>query len=78
MISHSGIKLSLFPKLKTGTFIRRLNRFAMECSIDGKVTTAHLPNPGRPWELLFPNAITARGRKHIAELTELFRKGVHC
>ena len=54
MISHPDTKLSLFPKLKTGTFIRRLNRFAIECSIDGKVTTAHLPNPGRLWELLFP------------------------
>ena len=35
-------------------FVRRLNRFVVECAIDGLVIQAHLPNPGRMWELLFP------------------------
>jgi len=33
-------------------FIRRLNRFLVECDYNGKIVTAHLPNPGRLWELL--------------------------
>lgn len=40
-------------KLIEGIFLRRLNRFVVECSIDGKKEFAHLPNPGRLWELLF-------------------------
>lgn len=46
--------LILFPKTIQAVFIKRLNRFAIECSIDGRRTIAHLPNPGRLWELLFP------------------------
>jgi sugar fermentation stimulation protein A len=48
--------LTLFPKLQEGIYIRRANRFAIECSINGKELTAHLPNPGRLWELLFPGS----------------------
>ncbi|MCD6152775.1 MAG: DNA/RNA nuclease SfsA [Syntrophobacterales bacterium] len=48
--------LTLFPKLKTGIYIRRVNRFVIECSIDGKELMVHLPNPGRLWELLFPGS----------------------
>ncbi|MEJ5306248.1 MAG: DNA/RNA nuclease SfsA [Ignavibacteria bacterium] len=40
-------------KLIEGIFIRRLNRFVVECLIEGKKQLAHLPNPGRLWELLF-------------------------
>lgn len=36
-----------------GTFIRRVNRFVVECFINNKKQFAHLPNPGRLWELLF-------------------------
>lgn len=40
-------------KLIKGIFLRRLNRFVVECFIDNKKQLAHLPNPGRLWELLF-------------------------
>ncbi|MDD5169536.1 MAG: DNA/RNA nuclease SfsA [Syntrophales bacterium] len=30
------------------------NRFVIECDLDGEVVIAHLPNPGRLWELLLP------------------------
>ena len=35
-------------------FLRRPNRFVVECAIEGQPVTAHLPNPGRLWELLLP------------------------
>lgn len=38
-------------------FIRRLNRFVVECILEGKTIKAHLPNPGRLWELLLPGRI---------------------
>ena len=47
----------LFPEVKQGRFIRRLNRFIVECSLDGEIVRAHLPNPGRLWELLLPGKI---------------------
>jgi sugar fermentation stimulation protein A len=47
-------RLTLFPQTTKASFIRRLNRFAIECAIDGTIMPVHLPNPGRLWELLFP------------------------
>lgn len=35
-------------------FVKRLNRFVIECLINGKKIRAYLPNPGRLWELLLP------------------------
>lgn len=35
-------------------FIRRINRFEVECLVDGKISQAYLPNPGRLWEILLP------------------------
>lgn len=35
-------------------FVRRVNRFVVECVIGAARTQAYLPNPGRMWELLFP------------------------
>ncbi|MBN2625407.1 MAG: DNA/RNA nuclease SfsA [Spirochaetales bacterium] len=36
-------------------FLRRLNRFVVECRLEtGETVRAHLPNPGRLWELLYP------------------------
>ncbi|MCX7822188.1 MAG: DNA/RNA nuclease SfsA [Syntrophobacterales bacterium] len=35
-------------------FIRRNNRFEVECLLNGKVVRAYLPNPGRLWEILLP------------------------
>ena len=44
----------LFTDLVPGRFIRRLNRFVIECEWGGQAVQAHLPNPGRLWELLVP------------------------
>lgn len=35
-------------------FIRRNNRFEVECLLDGRIVKAYLPNPGRLWEILLP------------------------
>lgn len=35
-------------------FVRRVNRFVVECVIGAARTQAYSPNPGRMWELLFP------------------------
>jgi sugar fermentation stimulation protein A len=37
-----------------GTFRARLNRFVVEADLGGETVLAHLPNPGRLWEILFP------------------------
>ncbi len=37
-----------------GTFRARLNRFVVEVESGGETVLAHLPNPGRLWEILFP------------------------
>lgn len=42
-----------FPKI-SGRLLRRLNRFVVEAEVDGQKVNAHLPNPGRLWELLLP------------------------
>lgn len=39
-----------------GLFLRRPNRFVIECDVSGRVVQAHLPNPGRLWELLLPGS----------------------
>lgn len=44
-------------KIIEGKFIRRLNRFVIECEAGGCVVQAHLPNPGRLWELLLPDSV---------------------
>jgi len=49
----------LFLDLKKALFLRRLNRFVIECDLDGEPVTAHLPNPGRLWELLLPGRIVS-------------------
>ncbi len=43
-----------WPALLPGTFLRRLNRFAVEAAVGGEVVRAHLPNSGRLRELLVP------------------------
>ncbi|SFM48858.1 DNA/RNA nuclease SfsA [Thermodesulforhabdus norvegica] len=40
--------------MEAARFIRRLNRFVVECEKDGNPVKAYLPNPGRLWELLLP------------------------
>jgi len=40
--------------LVRGLFLKRLNRFVVQCLIDGKKELAYLPNPGRLLEILLP------------------------
>jgi len=49
-----NIRSPLFSHIIPAKFIRRLNRFAVECDLKGETIIAHLPNPGRLWELLIP------------------------
>ena len=51
---HSNFELKLFPEVKKGLFVKRPNRFVVECSVDDIIVQAYLPNPGRLWELLLP------------------------
>lgn len=37
-------------------FLRRINRFLVECELNGSLIKVFLPNPGRLWELLFPGS----------------------
>lgn len=45
-----------FPEepIVTGIFLRRPNRFVIECLMGNRTVKAHLANPGRLWELLLP------------------------
>lgn len=47
----------LYDTILKGRFVNRPNRFVVHIELDGEVVTAHLPNPGRMWELLFPGII---------------------
>ncbi|MGC8720925.1 MAG: DNA/RNA nuclease SfsA, partial [Thermodesulforhabdaceae bacterium] len=46
--------MKISSPLIRAVFIRRLNRFEVECLLEGRVTRAYLPNPGRLWEILLP------------------------
>ncbi|MDD4986181.1 MAG: DNA/RNA nuclease SfsA, partial [Dehalococcoidales bacterium] len=41
-------------RLEQADFLRRPNRFVVECELSGRHVSAYLPNPGRLWELLVP------------------------
>jgi sugar fermentation stimulation protein A len=46
-----------FGEIMKAKFLKRENRFIVTCSIhNNKTIQAHLPNPGRLWELLLPNS----------------------
>lgn len=46
-----------FDQAVKATFLERPNRFLVRCIADGLgIINAHLPNPGRLWELLLPGA----------------------
>ncbi len=47
----------LYENVYVGRFIRRPNRFIVHIELDGQEIIAHLPNPGRMWELLFPGVV---------------------
>jgi sugar fermentation stimulation protein A len=48
--------LNLFGKTYKATFIKRPNRFIVECRLNKRKVRAYLPNPGRLWELFLPGA----------------------
>lgn len=52
--SEVAAGLRLFENLREALFLRRPNRFIVECLIEGEKTRVYLPNPGRLQELLFP------------------------
>jgi sugar fermentation stimulation protein A len=43
-------------RLTKATFKERANRFLIRCNTEAGEVEAHLPNPGRLWELLLPGA----------------------
>ncbi len=43
-----------FSNRHKGSFLKRPNRFIIECTVDRKTVRAYFPNPGRLWELFFP------------------------
>ncbi len=46
----------LYPEepLFTALLEERKNRFVVTCLLEGNLVEAHLPNPGRLWEILYP------------------------
>lgn len=46
-----------YPVIKKGRFVSRPNRFVIFMEMDGKIVKAHMPNPGRMRELLFPGVM---------------------
>lgn len=49
-------KIDIHGELKEAVFIKRLNRFVAEISIDDQIHLSHVPNTGRMKELLLPGA----------------------
>ena len=49
--------LRVFNKPFQARFVKRPNRFLVECASNGRSLRAFLPNPGRLQELLFPGAV---------------------
>ena len=43
----------LYENVQVATFVERPNRFVVHLELQGQMIAAHLPNPGRMWELLF-------------------------
>ena len=57
MITSSMGPLHLFDNLFHARFVKRPNRFLVECISGGKRIRAFLPNPGRLQELLYPDVM---------------------
>lgn len=55
-MQRSCNKFKLFPRTERASFLRRLNRFVLECTLGGRTERAYLPNPGRLRELLLPGS----------------------
>ncbi|MEI6125427.1 MAG: DNA/RNA nuclease SfsA, partial [Pseudomonadota bacterium] len=57
-----------FSDIQKAVFVRRPNRFLAECLLNNSMVLAHLPNPGRMWELLLPDAILHLVKNERADL----------
>jgi len=57
---------SFFSSIQKAFFLRRPNRFVVECTLDGRKVRAYLPNPGRLWELLLPGILLYLVKKRSA------------
>jgi sugar fermentation stimulation protein A len=72
----------MYSEIKEARFRSRLNRFIILCEIDGEAKLAHLPNPGRMWELLFPETllylvpVAGKARKTEYKVIGIERDGV--
>ncbi len=44
--------MEFFIRLEKAVFIGRPNRFLVRCRVGKRSVLAHMPNPGRMWELL--------------------------
>ncbi|MBC9782946.1 DNA/RNA nuclease SfsA [Heliobacterium chlorum] len=51
------MSIPFFDSVLTAQFLRRPNRFIVECLLNGEEIRAYLPNPGRLWELFFPGVL---------------------
>lgn len=47
----------LYENVKEARFLERPNRFVAKLELDGREINAHMPNPGRMWELLFKGVV---------------------
>ena len=71
-----------YIKVYKSNFLRRPNRFVVEIELDSKEVKAHLPNPGRMWELLFPGVVMyviysgGNGKKTDYRVVGIERDGV--
>ena len=55
--------MKFFDDLEKAVFLDRPNRFIVRCRLGGRTVVAHMPNPGRMWELLLPGAILLVARR---------------
>jgi sugar fermentation stimulation protein A len=56
--------------LTKATFRERPNRFLIRCNTEKGEIEAHLPNPGRLWELLLPGATLYLSSNKVADLRQ--------
>lgn len=49
--------MRFFAHTEQAEFLRRPNRFLLDCRLGRRTVRAYLPNPGRLWEILLPGCI---------------------
>jgi sugar fermentation stimulation protein A len=82
-MSNQRVDLQLFDKTQKATFIKRVNRFVVKCTLNKEVILAYLPNPGRLRELLLPGRMlylaenkNTQGRKYRYTAVAVKREGI--